>query len=130
MRLAAAYGRHQVRRRFRRPEPGKPRLLETYAPDRLLPLTGEERKLLPRASRCINCGLCALVAARVGGLRPPDLASAYLRDYPRLAAAVGEVGSGPVSEPESAPLEAAAAACPMGVPLAEVLAAIRRLASA
>lgn len=129
-RLAAAYGRHELRRRFRRPAAGLARLRANYASDRLLPLTAAERELLPEAAGCINCGLCALVAARVGGLRPPDLASAYLRDYPALGDVRGDwEGSGePGSEAASA-LAAAAAACPAGVPLGGVAAIVRRLAS-
>ena len=125
LRLAAAYGRHQVRRRFRRIEPGKARLLERYAGDRIEPLTAAERELLPEAEGCIACGLCALVAARTAGLRPADLASAYLRDYPRLALAASDWSSEGAEEA----LAAAAEACPTGVPLAGVLAMIRRLAS-
>lgn len=125
-RLAAAYGAHEIRRRFRRAQPGAERLLATYAEDRLLPLTAEERELLPEASGCISCGVCSLVAARPAGVHTADLAAAYLRDYPRLALAASdwEVGD----EPDEA-LAAAAAACPMGVPLPGVLAMIRRLAS-
>lgn len=129
-RLAAAYGRHQVRRRFRRLEPGQERLLEAYAGDRLVPLTAAERDALPEAGRCINCGLCALVAARVTGLRPADLASAYLRDYPRLSGVASDWSAGSAeSDTTAASLAAAAAACPTGVPLADVLAAVLRLAS-
>ncbi len=126
VRLARAYAWHEVRRRLRgRPRGGKQRLLEMYAADGLLPLTPAERELLPAASACINCGLCALVAARVSGLRPPDLAASYLRDYPRLPAAASDlVGDSPAG------LAEAAAACPVGVPLEGVMAMIRRLATA
>jgi succinate dehydrogenase/fumarate reductase-like Fe-S protein len=124
-RLAAAYGAHEVRRRFRRAQPGEAGLLATYAEDRLLPVTIEERELLPEAEACISCGLCALVAARVAGLRPAELAPAYLRDYPRLAAAASDWESGEGIDE----LEAAAAACPVGVPLPGVMAMLRRLAS-
>lgn len=125
VRLAAAYGAHQVRRRFRRATPGEAKLLAAYAEDRLLPLTAEERELLPEAAGCINCGICALVAARVAGLRPADLASAYLRDYPGL----GPARSDWSDESVDAALAAAAEACPRGVPLPAVLAMLRRLAS-
>ncbi len=126
-RLAAAYGLHQLRRRVRRRAGDADRLLlRTYAADHLVPLTEAERELLPAASACISCGLCALVAARVSGLRPADLAAAYLRDYPGLPAAAFDLGSagGPPGLPE------AAAACPVSVPLEGVLAMVRRLANA
>ena len=131
-RLAAAYGAHQLRRlRRRRPAAaGEAQVLETYAPDRLRPLTAAERDLLPEASGCINCGLCAVAVARIAGLRPAELASAYLRDYPALGGVSGELGAGPPSVAEEALLREAAEACPVGVPLAGVLAMARRLASA
>lgn len=131
-RLAAAYARHQVRRALpgKRAPSGDAVLLERYAEDRLLPLTPGERALLPAAAGCINCGLCLLVAGRVSGLPPSDLASAYLRDYPALAAVAGEVEPGDGSRDVRDALEAAAAACPTGVPLAGVLEMIRRLATA
>ena len=106
-------------------------MLLTYAEDRLLPLTEGERALLPAASRCINCGLCAVVARRISGLRPADLATAYLRDYPALSAAAAELGpASSLSATEASLLREAADACPVGVPLAGVLEMARRLASA
>lgn len=72
-------------------------------------------------STCINCGLCALAAARMGAVRLPDLASAYLRPYPLLGSAASDLGG---SEPDWV---AAASACPVGVPLEEVAAMVRRL---
>ena len=127
VRLGGAYARHELRRRLRRgPGSGAGRLLQLYGPDHLVPLTEAERDLLPAASACINCGLCALVAARVAGLRPADLAAAYLRDYPILPAAASDL----VGEAPAAVMASAAAACPVGVPLEGVLAMIRRLTSA
>ncbi len=132
-RLAAAYGAHQLRRLRRRRQPapsGEARILETYRADGLFPLTPTERELLPAASRCISCGLCAVVARRVAGLRPDELASAYLRDYPALGSVVSEVGTGSLSREEESMLREAADACPVGVPLTGVLEIVRRLASA
>jgi hypothetical protein len=122
--LAAAYALHQLRRRIRRPAGNLARLLSTYADDGLQPVTADERRELPRFSRCINCGICGLVAGPLGVAHLPDLASAYLRSYPLLTAAgVDLVG-------RAADLEAAAAACPTGVPMPEVAAMILRLHSA
>jgi hypothetical protein len=123
-RLAAAYAVHQVRRRVLRRGRGgggAERVLAVYASDRLRPLTPAEREQLPAMSGCINCGICALVAGRVGWVRLPDLASGYLRHYPLLA------DSGSDLEGEEGDLAAAAAACPVGVPLEEVAAMVRRL---
>jgi succinate dehydrogenase/fumarate reductase-like Fe-S protein len=120
-RLALAYGIHQMRRRVRRRGPAVRRLLAVYSEDRLLPITPEERAVLPAMSRCINCGLCAYVAQSHGSPPVSDLASAYLRSYPLLANAGRDLGGGLSN------LQEAAAACPTGVPLPEVAAMILRL---
>lgn len=121
-RLAAAYATHQVRRRFRRPRPALAALLETYRPDHIQALLPDERAELPAMSRCILCGACALAAARYGKVRLPDLASGHLRSLDLLPAAKADL---PL---EGRPdLEAAAAACPVGVPLPEVARMVARL---
>ncbi len=97
----------------------------TYADDHLSTLTLRERAQLPVMSRCISCGLCALVVRRVGGVRLADLSASYLRDYTQLPAAAGDLEGG---DPGAQALIAATAACPVGVPLEEVLAIVRRLA--
>jgi hypothetical protein len=76
-------------------------------------------------SRCLNCGLCALIAGRAGHARLPDLASAYLRDPSLLAHVATDVAG---EEPGPAALAAASAVCPVGVPLDQVAALVRRLA--
>jgi succinate dehydrogenase/fumarate reductase-like Fe-S protein len=121
--LAFAYGVHLTRRRLRRPRSQMAKLLETYAPDGIRPLLPEEREHHAQLVGCINCGLCALAAGRMGNVRLPDLASSYMRLYARLGEAASDV------EGESSELEAAAAACPVGVPLGEVAVIVRRLAS-
>jgi hypothetical protein len=97
-------------------------LLDTYAPDGLQPLTADEQDRHAAMVGCINCGVCALAAGRIGRTRLPDLASSYLRLYARLGDASADVAG------ELPDLEAAAAACPVGVPLADVAALVRRLA--
>jgi hypothetical protein len=121
--LAWAYGLHQVRRRLTRPRSQLTTLVQTYQPDGIRPLTPDERALHPRLIGCINCGLCALAAGRMGKTRLPDLASSYMRLYARLVDASSDL------EGDEADLEAAAAACPVGLPLTEVAAVVRRLAS-
>ena len=121
--LAFAYGLHLTRRRLTRPRSQLARLLETYAPDGIRPLLPQERERHPRLIGCINCGLCALAAGRAGKVRLPDLASSYMRLYARLGEAGTEV------EGDSPDIEAAASACPVGVPLVEVAAIVRRLAA-
>jgi len=121
--LAFAYGVHMTRRRLTRRRSQLPTLLETYAPDGIRPLLSEERERHPHLIGCINCGLCALAAGRMGSVRLPDLATSYMRLYARLGAAASDV------EGESPDLAAAASACPVGVALEEVAAIVRRLAA-
>lgn len=123
VKLAWAYGIHQTRRRVVRARSQKQLLLETYSADGLEPLTAEEQARHAAMIGCINCGLCALAAGRIGRTRLPDLASSYLRLYARLGDASGDV-SGDLPD-----VAAAAAACPVGVPLPEVAAVVRRLAA-
>jgi hypothetical protein len=132
-RLAVAYGRHQARRAIprRKPQPAYDRVMRMYDADGLQPLTAAERELLPAMSRCINCGICAFVAQRLSsgapGIYTPDLSTAYLRALPRLHDAASEIAEGRDADAE---LRAAAAACPVGVPLPAVAAIVRRLAGA
>jgi hypothetical protein len=122
VKLAWAYGLHLTRRRLRRAAPQLRTLLDMYAPDGLRPLEPAERASHPRLVGCINCGLCALAAGRLGRTRLPDLASSYMRLYARLGEASSDIAG---DEPD---LEAASAACPVSLPLAEVAAVVRRFA--
>src|SRR4030081_2726021 len=121
--LALAYGMHLTRRRLSPTRPQLQKLLDTYAADRLIPLPASEQSRHPELIGCINCGLCALAAGRMGKTRLPDLASSYARLYSRLGAASSDVIG---DEPDWG---AASAACPVGVPLGEVAAIVRRLAT-
>ena len=121
--LAWAYGLHLARRRLRRPGPQLAGLLDTYSADGIRAIDRSVRERHPRLVNCINCGLCALAASRVGQTRLPDLASSYMRLYAGLGEASSDVrGDGP-------DLVAAASVCPVGVPLDEVAAVVRRLAA-
>ena len=121
--LAWAYARHQVRRQFGWTESQLDRLLDTYETDGIHPLEASEQRRHPQLVNCINCGVCAFAAGRMGSTRLPDLASSYMRLYARLGEASSDVdGEGP-----SPDLAAASAACPVGLPLEEVAAVVRRL---
>ena len=121
--LAWAYGIHLTRRRLTRPRSQLQELFDTYAADGIRALLPSERERHPHVIGCINCGLCALAAGRMGKTRLPDLASSYMRLYSRLGEATSDVdGDGP-------DLVAAASACPVGVPLDEVAAIVRRIAA-
>ena len=119
--LAWAYGIHLTRRRLTRPRSQLEDLLHTYAPDGIRALQPAERERHPHLIGCINCGLCALAAGRMGKARLPDVASSYMRLYARLGEASSDIEGG---EPD---FEAAASACPVGVPLAEVALIVRRM---
>jgi hypothetical protein len=121
--LALAYGVHLARRRLTRPRSQLTKLFDTYERDGIRALEPAERERHPRLVGCINCGLCALAAGRLGKTRLPDLASSYMRLYARLSDASSDVAG---DEPD---LEAASAACPVGLPLVEVAAMVRRLAA-
>jgi hypothetical protein len=121
--LALAYGMHLTRRRLTPARSQLNDLLGAYKEDGLVPLTSEEQGRHPALIGCINCGLCAFAAGRLGRTRLPDLASSYMRLYTRLGDAGGDV------EGEEPDWEAAAAACPVGVPLEEVGRMVRRLAA-
>src|SRR5947207_14338654 len=119
--LAWAYGLHRARRRLGRRRPQLADLYQTYAADGIRALEPAERERHPGLVTCINCGLCALAAGRLGKTRLPDLASSYMRLYAR----VGEASSDLVGETPD--LVAASAVCPVGLPLDEVAAVVRRL---
>ena len=124
-RLAAAYAGHQVRRwTGRGSKGGAAAAQKVYAPEHYVALTAEERELMPAMSRCINCGICAMVAGRLGQAYLPDLASAYLRPLPQLPRVKSDFEGSP--QPD---LAAAAAACPVGVPLPALAALVARLAA-
>jgi len=119
--LALAYGMHLARRRLSRPRSQLEELFETYTPDGIRALQPAERERHPHLIGCINCGLCALAGGRIGKTRLPDLATTYMRLYARLGGASSDITG---DEPD---LAAAAAACPVGVPLPEVAAIVRRM---
>jgi hypothetical protein len=126
LKLAWAYGMHQVRRQFAFTPSQLTALLDTYAADGIRPLDASEQERHPRLVTCINCGLCALAAGRMGRTRLPDLASSYMRLYARLGEASSDFADGDGSGPD---LAAASAACPVGLPLEEVAAVVRRLSA-
>ena len=124
-RLAAAYAGHQVRRwTGRGSRGGAAAAQKVYAPEHYVALTADERELMPAMSRCINCGICAMVAGRLGQAYLPDLASAYLRPLPQLPGVRSDFEGSPRPN-----LEAAAAACPVGVPLPALAVLVARLAA-
>ena len=120
-RLAWAYGLHQARRRVGRRRAELSSLVDTYAADGIKPLLASEQGEHPRLITCINCGLCALAAGRLGKTRLADLGASYMRLYARVSDASTDLAG---DEPD---LVAASIVCPVGLPLDEVAAVVRRL---
>src|SRR5204862_7711570 len=106
-----------------RPRPQLNAMFETYGADGVRDVDSAEGAQHPRLVTCINSGLCALAAGRLGKTRLPDLASSYMRLYARLGEASSDV------EGETPNLAAAAAVCPVGLPLDEVAAVVRRISN-
>src|SRR2546423_3669886 len=125
-RVAWAYGIHRGRRRLTRGRSQLADLVETYAADGIRAVEPEMRDRHPHLVSCINCGLCALAAGRLGKTRLPDLASSYMRLYARLSEASSDLAGDGGAAPD---LAAAASVCPVGLPLDEVAAGVRRVAT-
>jgi succinate dehydrogenase/fumarate reductase-like Fe-S protein len=102
----------------------------SYAPDRLPPLTPDERRGLPELTGCIACGLCNVGEgdriARSGGVYAGvmDLMLASSRNMPDFDAAVRSFDA--VGDDCLAQLEAR---CPVGVPMRRLAAFVRAKAA-
>jgi hypothetical protein len=102
----------------------------SYAPDRLPPVTSDERRLLPTLGGCIACGLCdvgeAAAIAQSGGLYRGvmDLMLASSRSMPDYDAAVRSFEA--VGDTRLAALELR---CPARVPMRQVAAFVRSKAA-
>lgn len=109
---------------------GIERFRANYDPDRLLPVGEEDRALLDRWQRCTACGLCEAVCAsaapvpRLASAGPMLLMTAGSRDLSEHGVAALAAGKLPFPGAEEA-----AALCPMGVPIPEVLAFVARQAA-
>jgi hypothetical protein len=102
----------------------------SYAADRLPPMTPEERRIVPRLSGCIACGLCdAGEGARIAKSHGTyagvmDLMLASSRNIPDFDAAARSFEA--VGDERLAALEAR---CPTRVPMREVAALVRAKAA-
>lgn len=102
----------------------------SYAPDRLPPLSGDERRTLPLLTGCIACGLCdvgegARIARSRGtyaGVMDLMLASSRsMPDYDAAARSFEAVGDERLAELEKR--------CPARVPMRKVAAFVRSKAA-
>ena len=104
--------------------------LESYAADRVPPVTPDERRLLPLAGRCIACGLCdageGAAIARSGGRYAGvmDLMLCSSRNMPDFDAAARSFEA--VGDERLAELEAR---CPARVPMRRLAAFVREKAA-
>jgi succinate dehydrogenase/fumarate reductase-like Fe-S protein len=129
--LAYRFGRHVVVRmpsRMVRREDEKARFLGAVVPEGYAPLLAAERRLLPAAMNCIHCGLCTLACPALAAAPAAAWTEAWTfvagpsRSIDRAALAARE--RGPCTE-----CEECAAACPTGVPIPQLAAMVRRLAT-
>jgi hypothetical protein len=112
------------------PRRGLAEFRSSYAPDRLPPLSPDERRALPLMTGCIACGLCNVGEgeriARSGGAYTGvmDLMLASSRNMPDFDAAVRSFEA--VGDARLAELEGR---CPVGVPMRKVAAFVRAKAA-
>jgi hypothetical protein len=103
---------------------------KSYAPDRLPPISPEERRTLPTLEGCVACGLCDVGEgarmARSGGVYAGvmDLMLASSRSMPDFDAAARSFDA--VGDDRLAELEAR---CPVRVPMRKVAAFVRAKAA-
>lgn len=101
--------------------------LRHYAPDHLTPRTPEEARLLPAWEACVNCGLCtarcpvlrALLTAEGRYTGPRQVATSLSRAFPEAWTAHDTVYTCTLCG-------ACEAVCPVGVPIPDLVASLRR----
>jgi hypothetical protein len=99
------------------------RFLDAVRPEGFLPLLPHERSDFPATMNCVHCGLCALAA--------PDASSAWQEAWTFVAGPSRALDRAPIvhaSTPASARDPAAAAVCPMRVPIPRMAAVTDRMA--
>jgi succinate dehydrogenase/fumarate reductase-like Fe-S protein len=119
---------HPLKRLFSTDErSGKQRFLDNYAPEGLVPISAEDRRILQGAARCIHCGLCeaydlarAAVSRTVydGASLLPIAYSRATPDLPRARAALISLREDNLARSE--------AVCPTRVPLRSIARYLQR----
>lgn len=100
---------------------GAARFHENFAPEHLLPLTPEDRQMLPLWQSCIVCGLCDAVCPEL--LSPELIATGMLGDLTKLGLVTQEASALTRCEGCSD----CEAICPVGLPLRDLAAFIVRM---
>ncbi|HSJ07569.1 MAG TPA: 4Fe-4S dicluster domain-containing protein [Longimicrobiales bacterium] len=128
--LAWRFGHHVVvrmPRRALRAGNDLQRFRDAVEPEGYVPLTADERALLPSTMACIDCGLCvpACPELQAGGGTAWDEAWTFIAGPSRsidravlVAAAI----------PPCTACDACTAACPMDIPIPQLAALVQRLA--
>lgn len=129
--LAWRFGRHVLTRmpvRAVRRGRDAARFRDAVFPEGYLPLTPDERALMPDAMRCIHCGLCALACPTLADAPASawDEAWTFVAGPSRSIDHAPLIADGPTDCADSAE---AAAVCPVGVPIPRMAAMTRRLAA-
>jgi hypothetical protein len=99
------------------------RFRDAVEPEGYVPLSPSERELMPRAMRCINCGLCAIAGSSGKPVSAWDEAWTFVAGPSRSIDRAHIVAAGL----PSAALAQAAAVCPMRIPIEEIATMLRRL---
>lgn len=100
------------------------RFRDAVEPEGYVPLSPAERDIMPRAMRCINCGLCAIAATPDAPISAWDEAWTFVAGPSRSIDRAHIVSA---ALPAAAFSAQASAVCPMGVPITEIAAMLERL---
>lgn len=122
---------HFLKIPFRRAPVHERRFLENYAPEGLVPLASDARRLLPRIEGCIGCGLCTALCPHWAeeGQRHRFGAPSFLvmsaRSFPEFHAFRSETDDG-----RACARCTCEAVCPVGIPLRDFAALVRGMGGA
>ncbi len=119
--LGVQFVLHVVRLPWRKAGQGERHFLASYGAEGLLPLSPDERRLLPALDRCIGCGLCNVVCAKLAGVPRhafggPSALGAQARSMPDF----GSFASHVAHDSDCADCAICESVCPTGVPLRDL----------
>ena len=118
--LAYRFGRHVLRMPTRLVRNGSDaaRFLDAVIPEGYVPLTPEERDIVPAAMRCVHCGLCAFTTPAT-----EQAASAWDEAWTFVAGPSRSIDRSVLAAPQADALagcDDCAAVCPAGVPIPQL----------